>query len=185
MQIDPEATLRCWPIDVDVGGHTYTIPPLPARDWLVATRGSWPDVWAGIIPGMLPDDADDLEEAIAAGRVDHDECVAAARLALEAASGTRWWTAVKLAQAVTGSWVAAELTMRGVDTSAVPFAAYLNAAWRVATRHSKEVAAAQLEAELDAPPQGLAPAEWFGDDSANLSTFGAAMAQTAGRNRGR
>lgn len=181
MEFDADATLRCWKVDVDVAGQTYTIPALPALDWLIAARGSWSE----IVPGMVGDDADDLREAIVDGAVSSAECVAAARSALEVAAGTRWWTAQKLARALPGSWVGAELTMQGVDLAAIPFAAYLAAAWRVATRHAQEVDVARLEAEFTSPPQGLAPTEWFGDDSANLSAFGSAMAQTAGRNRGR
>lgn len=179
MHIDPEATLRCWPVAVDVGGDTYRIPALPASAWLVAVHGTW----TGIVPGML-EDADDLDDAIADGHVPHAECVRAARAAVEAAAGTRWWTASRLAHTA-GDTVGAELLLRGVDADRVSFAAWLLAAYRVATRHAKDVDIAQLDAQLDAPPEGLRPEEWFGDDSQTLASFGAAMASTSGRNQGR
>lgn len=171
MRIDPEATLRLWSVDVDIADRTYLIPPLPAQAWIVAVHGSWAD----IVPGMLVN-ADDLEDLIADGTVGHDECVRAARAAVEAASGARWWTAVKLAHCAGGE-IGAELLLRGVDPERVPWGAWLLAAHRVATRDAKDVEVARVDAELDAPPQGLALEE-LADEAGLNAQFAAAMAST-------
>lgn len=174
MHIDPHATLRLWSVDVDIAGRTYTIPPLPARDWIVAAHGDWAD----IVPGLLAG-ADDLDEAIADGRVGHGECVTAARAALAAASGTKWWTAQRLAHCA-GENIGAELVRVGVDPDRIPFARWLQVTYLVATRHAKDVDVARIDAELDSPPQGLAVDEWW-DDSAEIGSFAAAMAATSRR----
>ena len=33
MEVDPLASMRCWAIDLELGGRTYEIPALPAMDW--------------------------------------------------------------------------------------------------------------------------------------------------------
>lgn len=179
MQIDPEATLRCWAVDVDVAGRIYTIPALPARVWILATYGSWAD----IVPGLLEGDTDDLEDGIASGLIDPEECKRAARAALEAAAGTRWWTASRLAHTA-GDAIGSELLLRGVDPDRVSFGAWLLAAYRIATRHAKDVEVARLDAELDSPPPDLAPEQWW-DDSQTVSGFAAAMTATRDRNQSR
>ena len=52
MKIEPAAILRCWPIDVDLAGDTYTIPPLPAADWLVAIADG---TYLDLVPGLIGD----------------------------------------------------------------------------------------------------------------------------------
>ncbi len=179
MKIDPEATLRCWKVDVDVAGRTYTIPALPARAWILATYGSWAD----IVPGMLEGDVDELEEGIASGTVSSEECKRAAREALEAAAGTRWWTASRLAHCA-GDAIGSELLLAGINPDTTPFGAWLLAAYRVATRHAKDVQIAQLDSELDAPPADMTP-EQLWEESDTMGGFAAAMNATRGRNKGR
>lgn len=180
MDVDPEATLRCWQVDLDIGGHTYTVPALPARDWLLALlrlpgglAGPIPDV----VPGLIPDE--DLADQIADGRVPEEECTRAARDAVEAAAGMRWWSAIKLAHATPGSPIGGELIVQGVDAAAVSLGAYLSAAYRVATRNASEKDKGRIDSELAAPPVGLGEDAWDQDEL--NSQFATAMAATAGR----
>lgn len=181
MKVDPEATLRIWSVDVDIGGKAYTIPPLPARDWLLAVLYLTRDGLAGPIPGVVPDliRDDDLADAIADGLVSSDECTQAARAAVEAAAGMKWWTAIKLAHSCVGEGIGAELISRGVDPATMPFAAYLIAGYRIATRHAADVDLARIDSELDAPPAGLGE-EAFSQSEID-ATFAAALAATSGR----
>lgn len=169
MKFDPDATLRCWAVDVDVAGRTYTIPALPAADWLLALHSG---ALADVVPGLV--DGTELDDAIADGTASPADCQTAARAAIAAAAGCPWWTAAKLAHAAVTTWVAADLTSRGVDPTRIPLAAWLAAAWHAASRQMDEVKKGQLEWELERPPQGAQPDEWWSDDTATAN-FMAAM----------
>lgn len=38
MEVDPAASMRCWAIDIDLGGRTFEVPALPAADWWPIVR---------------------------------------------------------------------------------------------------------------------------------------------------
>src|SRR5690606_1536372 len=124
MRIDPTAALRCWSIDVDIAGGTYTIPPLPAADWISAVQ----DGWLAIVPGLLQD-ADHLDDLIADGQLSYDDCRRAAQDALAAAAGTKWWTATRLVGWVLHERIAGRLALKGVDPSQVSLAGLFLAAY--------------------------------------------------------
>lgn len=171
MRFDPEVGLRRWPVHVDLADRTWTIPALPAADWMAATLAGWLD----IVPGLTTD-ADQLDDLLDAGTIGYDDCVAAARDALEAAAGCRWWTAQRLVHAAC-DWdtIGGELLLRGVDPAIAPLGAVLAAAYRVATRHAEPVERARIDHELDKPPAGIPVREWF-DEAEAADAF---MALTA------
>lgn len=164
VQIDPAATLAQWAIDVDIGDQSYTIPGLPASEWLLAVLGG---SWMDIVPGLLDDESGDrLDERIISGAIAFDDLVGPARDALAAASGTRWWTAARLAQASADTWLGHELQLRGLDPARMPFAAWLAGAYRAATRALDDPKRMQLDMELDRPPKGVPLEEWFNEQEA-------------------
>lgn len=175
MNFDPEACLRSWALDVDIAGATYTIPALPASGWLMAVAsGSYLD----IVPGLLEGPGEALDDLLLDGDPD-GLCQAAARAAIGAASGTSWWTATRLARAISTTWIGGEFTLQGVDADRVPFGAYLAAAYRLVSRRLDDQQRARLDMELAAPPTGVAPEEWF-DEGAAAAGFEAAMAAQSG-----
>jgi hypothetical protein len=166
MQIDPAAALALWAVDVDLVDRVYTIPALPASEWVLAIlAGSWAD----IVPGLIAD-RDDLDDLILDGEVTSADCEAAARDALAAASGLKWWTAVRLARAAAETWIGSELALRGLDPSRMPLGAYLAATYRAAAREMEDSKRAQLDMELDRPPKGVSAAERF-DETAAADAF--------------
>lgn len=169
---DPAATIRPWAIDVDLAGSTYTIPALPARDWIEATLEPG---WEAVVPGLLGGDLNALEELMVDGAVGTAALRTAAQDALAAAAGLKWWTAENLTRAVVGSWVSAELTTRGVDSTTIPLGAYLHAAYHLAVSRMKPEQKMQLDAALTQPPPGMDPREWFDEDEA-AANFERAMA---------
>lgn len=173
MNIEAAAILRCWRIDVDVGNAVYTIPALPAVHWLQAIlEGSHFDV----VPGLLRDeDGADIDDQLIAGTLDHEEIRAAARAAITAASGMKWWTAQRLAYASLSTWVGGELLLRGVDPERVSLGGYLAAAYRAVTRTADEKQRLRIDSDLERPPLGVSPEEWFDEDEA-AARFEAAMA---------
>jgi hypothetical protein len=162
MRFDPEAGLRCWPVHVDVAGRTWTIPARPAADWMAAVLTGWLDV----VPGLTAD-AYPLDDLLDDGTVGYDDCVSAARDALEAAAGCRWWTAQRLIHAAC-DWatVGGELLLSGVNPGSAPLGAVLAAAYRAATRHADTTQRARLDLELDKPPAGVPVADWFDEAEA-------------------
>lgn len=173
MDIEAAAILRCWRVDVELAGGTYTIPALPAVHWLQAIlEGSHFD----LIPGLLSDeDGGDIDDQLVAGVVTYGEIRDAARAAIAAAAGMKWWTAERLAYAALSTWVGGELLLRGVDPERVSLGAYLAAAYRAVTRIVDEQKRIRIDMDLERPPVGLPPEEWFDEDEA-AARFEAAMA---------
>lgn len=179
IQFDLEAVLEPVEIDVDVDGSSYTIPALPASDWLIVIAHG---TWAHIVPGLLPggDATSALEDRIADLQVDHDAIRQAAQAALAAAAGTKWWTARVLAVTAVTTHLAARLRLAGVDPTVVSLGAYLSTAYTAALEGMDRAARAQFDMELQRPPTGVAPEEWYDEDAA-ADGFLAAMGSAAGR----
>jgi uncharacterized protein YcbX len=176
IQFDRAATREPVEIDVDVDGSSYTIPALPASDWLVVIAHG---TWADIVPGLLPRDATSvLEDRLADLQVGHDAIRQAAQAALAAAAGTKWWTARLLAVTTVTTHLAARLRLAGVDPTVVSLGAYLSTAYTAAQEGMDRQARAQFDMELQRPPAGVAPEEWYDEDAA-ADGFLAAMGSMA------
>lgn len=177
IQFDLAATLEPCEIDVDLAGGTYTLPALPASDWLVViAHGTWGD----IMPGLLdPGTSSDLDDLIADGLLDPDDIRKAAQAALAEAAGTKWWTARLLAVTAVQTRLAAHLRLRGVDPTVVSLGCYLSAAYNAATENMDRAGRAQFDMELQRPPASVAPEEWYDEDAA-AEGFMAAMGAMGG-----
>jgi hypothetical protein len=178
VDIDPVATLRCWSVIVDVAGQEYTIPSLPASAWLLAMlEGGWIE----IVPGLIGESRE-LPDEVVDGRVSYEECKAAAKAALCTAAGTRkWWAASSLAKASLMSWVAGDLLLHGVDLDRVSLAGYLAAAYRAATVNMDQQTRGRFGTDLNPPPPGLPPEEWFDADEAEQGFLALMSADGAGQ----
>lgn len=175
MKVDPAAILRCWDVDVDVGAATYRIPAHPAAVWMeVVVEGAYTDV----VPGMVQERGDDIDDALLAGTVRMSEVTSAARAAIAAAAGMKWWTAERMAYLAANTWIAGELLLRGVDAQRLSLAAYLSAAYRAASRVLDTAKLAKLDMDLERPPTGVSPDEWFDPEEAARG-FMAAMGASA------
>jgi hypothetical protein len=51
MAADALAALRIWALDVELGGDTFTVPPLPASEWFLAILDE--DTPLPLIPGLM------------------------------------------------------------------------------------------------------------------------------------
>lgn len=123
MDIDPIASFRLWEIDVDIQGVRYTIPPLPAADWLPALiTGNTLD----IIPGMVANGGD-LEERILDGEIPLSDITDAAHDVIEQAAGMPFWPAVVISHLSTKLWhvIGPKLIRSGLRFDEVPLAAAL------------------------------------------------------------
>lgn len=163
--LDPVAALRCWQVDVDVAGATFTVPARPAVDWLLAVAAG---AWADIVPGLLdPDESGPLQDAIADLSVDPAELRAAAQAALAEAAGTKWWTARALAASIVSTpEIVGLLLTRGVNPEQVSLGGYLTAAYSLVVRGMDKMDRARFDLDLQRPPAGVPVEEWWDEDAA-------------------
>jgi len=128
MNVDPAASMRCWAIELEVGGRTFEVPPLPAADW-------WPVLVAGdpsLILDFLksdPTNEDSLDEMLLSGELDGAELSQALIDAIEEMAGRSFHCAFVLATVAVQSWpiVGGALAGRGFRWDVMPLGAALDA----------------------------------------------------------
>lgn len=124
MNADPAASMRCWAVDVELGGEVYTIPPLPAADW-------WPVLADGSVAAMLDlfPAGTDLDDRLISDPIIAGEMESAFRDAIETACGRTAEEAVVIAQVAIPNWAWAngKLTLAGFRWDTMPIAAALDA----------------------------------------------------------
>lgn len=182
--MDPIAALRPCAIDVELGEYTYTIPALPAAEWLQALLDSDQD-GAAILPGLLnPPDRTSVWADYMRGFVTPDELMNAARDALEVAGGRRWWEVDRLVRsaATKDNWplMSGKLTTQGVRLEEISLAQFINAVYSIAMEGCQEQADRdRLKYEVEAIPAGLPEEELEGlfDEEAETDDFFADVAE--------
>jgi hypothetical protein len=178
--LDPLVSLTPPQIDVDLGDWTYTIPALPAADWLVAVLS--PNGGA-IVPGLLRvQDRRDIWADYAAGAWSEEELLEVEREALAAASGRPWWEADRLIRSAfsSDSWpiVSGEMIHRGIDVHTISLAGWLN--WifvLVISRCKDDAERSKFEAQLRAIPAGVTPEQLAESEEDMAAAFMAAMGE--------
>ena len=165
MHFDAAAALTVRGVLVELGEHTYRIPPRPAADWIrVITEGGWTD----IVPGWLVDAGDELDDPLEAGLLTHDDLARAAKDALTVAAGVRkWWIATTLIHSAGGeSVVLGEIALSGMDLTRCSLGAYVQAVYRIYTRHADAKQRGKVDFQLEKPPPGVSAAERFDEELA-------------------
>ncbi len=160
MKIDAVASLRCWAVNVRLGGHDYRIPPMPAADWLEAITGYYHQ----IVPGMVQDDDNELADAIIGMSVSTAECNDAAREVIAEISGMKWWTAARLSSYLMSNWgvLGGELLTRGMNPATAPLGAVLTLTYRILLENCKgEQERGRVDLELDRVPPGTPIGQMF------------------------
>lgn len=121
-------SLRCWPAQFTVAGHEYTIPALPATDWISAILGMEEDV-VGLLMDLLdPAEAQILNQSLAAGVADPEDLIDVAMDLVTTVGARPWWVTMRLIGAVKGSWetLGAEMFYRGIDPNRLSLSAWLD-----------------------------------------------------------
>lgn len=178
MAVDPVAALRVWPVIVEVAGQTYTIPALPAADWIEAVLST--EAPLPIVPGLLDEaDQEDVWDAISDAEVTPGEMVEINRAALEVAGGRRWWECDRLIRSSAEFWhiVGGELARLGIRVDQVPLAAVLNAIYVICVRNMDERERNKFDVDLRRPPLGE-PVEQIYDAKAAEDAFMTLMVQS-------
>ncbi len=134
MEVDPAASMRCWAVEITLGGRDYEVPALPAVDW-------WPVISSGDLTAILdlvvssPDDPFNLDDLLLSGSVDAAELPAALTDALEAVTGRSLHVCIVLASVASMHWASINgaLVRRGFRWDVQPIGAALDAIYAEVT----------------------------------------------------
>lgn len=166
MQMNGLAALRCWPVKVELGEGTYTIPPQPALSWLLPIIDQ---DWVGIVPGMLDAADSDVDEMLDERLVSIEDCVGAARDAVTTATGVPWWVATRLALAIVETpEIAAELLLHHVDVETVSIGGLVQTVYRLLVREADKKQRSKIDSQLQVPPVEAGPKRYDPEVAADL-----------------
>jgi hypothetical protein len=154
MQVDPAASLRCWALEIDLGGRTYEVPALPAADWLPVLLEGDPLIVLDMFVSI--EDGETIDDLILAGQVKSDELTEALIGAVEQAAGRPFMASYVLVQAATRHWatISGRLSQRGFRWDREPLGAALDAVYSIITMNMKDEDRVKFEALLDTPMPG-------------------------------
>jgi hypothetical protein len=166
-------------VRVNLAGHTYFIPALPAARWMVVLLEKG---WEAVVPGMLEGDLDALWNLIMESDDGLAECEKASQDAITAAAGCPWWSAVRLLHsAAADAGVMGELRSTGADLNVLPLGAVLATLYRIYTRDKEPKDVAKVDHELDRLPPGVSAVEARYDPAAAADSFERQFAARGGR----
>lgn len=129
METDPLASMRCWAIEVELGGRTYDVPALSAIDWWPVLTSANPLAVLDII------ESSDVDDRLLSGELDHAALVDALREVVEEAAGRSYHAAVVLTMVANTHWpmINGQLVQRGFRWEGQPLGAVLDAVYAVVT----------------------------------------------------
>lgn len=170
---DASANFLAFEVTVELAGHRFTVPALPAADWLVILTAEHPD-GTQILPGLLSEaDQDSFDDLLMAGELDLTELGEAIRDTITVASGHPWWWSMGLLSAISGEGGTQALgEMSRLNAQEVSLCNWLNGLYSLLVRHMKNEDKAQLDTQLDTPPAGVeVDLEDLIDEQASTSAF--------------
>lgn len=143
-----------WPceIDVEVGPEIFTIPALPASEWIAVVAAN--DAFS-IVPGLMCE-----EDQLAVFDLIEDEEIGVndfqmlARHALEAAAGRPWWEAQHLVIGASQAWdvIGGRMINNGTDLDRISIGAFCNAVYAMATENLDKKDRMKFDSDLKRPP---------------------------------
>lgn len=146
------ASISPQPVGVEAVGRSFVIPVRTASEWITAVAQD--DFVTAVFPGLLPPDGvSTIVEMLIEGYLEPDELKRPAFDAITAASGFRWWEAMRLVGMADGNQqVIGELTLRGVDPDTIPFGRWCAALYALAVRGMDEKERQKWLAKFTMPP---------------------------------
>jgi hypothetical protein len=103
MDVDPLASMRCWGLEIELGGRVYDIPALPAVEW-------WPVIVSGspsLILDMIESDPSDplnIDDLLLTGKLSEEDMTTALLDAVEEVAGRTLHASFVLATVATSQW---------------------------------------------------------------------------------
>jgi hypothetical protein len=150
MEVDPLASMRCWPIEVELGGRVFDIPALAAVDWWpVLTSGDLADVLDFVVSSPGSDVS--LDDLILEGALNPGDFRQSLVDAVETAAGRSLHVATVLAVVAGTSWASINgaLIRRGFRWEDQPLGAALDAVYAEITSRLDKDDLAKFEALLE------------------------------------
>lgn len=134
MDVDPAASMRCWAIELELGGRTFDVPALPAADW-------WPVLSSGDLSLILDfvestsKEPFSLEDLLLDGELKAGDLGEALSDAIEAAAGRSYHSAFVLSVVAEQHWASINgvLMARGFRWDRQPLGAALDAIYAEVT----------------------------------------------------
>jgi hypothetical protein len=147
-------SLQPWPIELDLAGKAYTIPALPAVDWLTILMADSVDperILLDLCPGG--------HEILLDESLEQDDIGNALLDVIEQVSGRRWWIALRLIGVVRSNWhiLGAEMFYRHIDPAALSLSAWLDVMLVITIRSMDPKDVAMFTMKLELPPEGEEP----------------------------
>lgn len=141
---------------VRLGPQEWTIPALPASDWLAVlmVEDIEPD---DIFPGLLEQsDADRVEDLLTSGEMSLDDIYEAFFDIIEAVSSRYWWVALRLIHIAFDQWhvLGPDMVMRGADANQLSLSAWLDSLTVTVVQGMKREQVTTFTMQLEAPPVG-------------------------------
>lgn len=139
MDVDPLASMRCWALELELGGRTFDVPALPAADW-------WPVLVSGDLSQILdfvvstPGDPLDLDELLLTGEVNQAQLTQALTDAVEETAGRSLHASIVIAVVAGSNWASVNgaLVRRGFRWDQQPLGAALDAIYAEVTGRLKK-----------------------------------------------
>lgn len=151
MDVDPLASMCCWPAEVDIGGQTYQIPALPAARWWPALAEA--DLFR--VLELIPDGAE-IEDRLFSGSLTSDDLAQSLTDVIEEMTGRPLMPSMLLAGAAAGHWpvIGGSLARSGFRWDVMPIGAALDAIYSVITENMDEKKLAEFNTLLSRPAPG-------------------------------
>lgn len=176
---DPLASLDVYKVHVHLGDQRFVIPAIDAAGWLKILLDD-PLNTEEIFPGLCgPADVVTVNQMMVSGLVSEEELTAAIYDVIEAASGRRWFIAVRLCGYARANWdrIGGELACHGVTPFKVSLSYWLDALYATMIRLIAEGNPKKLT-QFTADLTRLPPSEArIIDDEAEGNAFLAMMRQ--------
>jgi hypothetical protein len=136
VEVDPLASMRCWALELELGGRTFDVPALPAADW-------WPVLVSGDLSQVLDfivSTSGDLDEMLLNGEVTQKQLSQALTDAVEETAGRPLHAALVLASLAAMHWssINGALVLRGFRWDQQPLGAALDAIYAEVTGRLKK-----------------------------------------------
>lgn len=160
MANDLVASLQPWSIeDIWIDDQVYSIPAMPASQWLWILLEPSVSLFA-IIPGLLvPDAREHVEGLILDGVYSHEDLEDLAWEVVSIAAGRPWWTVLYLLVNAkhTGNLetVQGELALHGVDAAKMSLSSWLSAVYMIFARGMDQQKRQQFDLSLARPMPGM------------------------------
>lgn len=156
---DPIWSLKQWPVLVQMGGEEYTIPALPAADWLPVLMTDDFDPEA-VFPGLLIESDQALvEDHLHHGILALEDVHHVSLEIVSTVAGRPWWVALRLIHAAVRSWDALGGDLvRKADASVLSLSAWLDVLFLLVVRGIDDANRTMFLLKLEMTPAGWGPA---------------------------